>query len=340
MPSDRLPGTVTPRPTMAYLARAAGVSKSTVSRAFSRPEMLDPNTVARIAGMAARLGYVPNRAARGLSTGRHGNIAMIVPDIANPFFPPLIRAAQTEADRSEFCVFLGNSDEDPAHEDRLVSRFLGQVEGLVLVASRLAEDRIRAHADRCPLVLVNRDVAGIPRILIDSAPAVGDAVAHLHDLGHRRIAYVSGPARSWSDGQRRAAVTAAAARLDIALTILPVSKPTYETGRAVARDVVATGASAAIAFDDVTAHGLMTGLADLGLRVPADVSVVGCDDVLGAHTMPPLTTVSTSSRDAGRNAVALLFERLTAGTGYAPRTMLTTRLVVRQTSGPGPRLQR
>ena len=321
---------------MADLARAAGVSKSTVSRAFSRPEMLDPGTVARISGVAARLGYVPNRAARGLSTGRHGNIAMIVPDIANPFFPPLIRAAQTEADRSEFCVFLGNSDEEPVLEDRLVSRFLGQVEGLILVASRLPEDRIRAHAERCPLVLVNRDVAAIPRILIDSGPAVGAAVGHLHDLGHRRIAYVSGPAISWSDGQRRAAVVAAAARLNVGLSILSVIKPTYETGRAIASDVVASGASAAIAFDDVTAHGLMAGLGDLKLRVPDDVSVVGCDDVLGAQTTPALTTVSTSSRDAGRDAVALLLERLAAGPEHAPRKVLKTGLVVRQSSGPGP----
>ena len=178
---------------MADLARAVGVSKSTVSRAFSHPDMLSPETVDRIAEVAARIGYSPNRAARALSTGRHRNIGVMVPDIANPFFPPLIRAGQIEADRSDFCVFLGNSDEDPAQEDRLVSHFLSQVSGLLLVASRLHEDRIRAYAALCPLVLVNRDVSDIPRILIDSGPAVAEAVRHLKALGHERIVYVSGP---------------------------------------------------------------------------------------------------------------------------------------------------
>lgn len=323
---------------MADLARTLGVSKSTVSRAFSHPNQLGADTVARVVRTAARIGYSPNRAARALSTGRHGIIAMVVPDIANPYFPPMIRAAQAEADQSDLCVFLGNSDEDPVQEDRLLTRFLSQVEGVLLISPRLDEARIRAHAARCPLVLVNRDISGIPRVLVDSGPAVAEAVAHLHGLGHRHIVYAAGPGGSWSDGERRRAARTAAQRLDVALTILPVTKPTFETGRALAGPVVQTGASAAIAFDDITAHGLLAGLRDLGFAVPGDFSLVGCDDVLGVRTNPPLTTVSTSSEEAGRAAVALLLDRLgqPPGADHDIRTTLPSRLILRRTTGPVP----
>src|ERR1700709_1958619 len=107
-----------PAPTISDVAKAAGVSTATVSRAFSRPDMLREDTVAQIRSIADQLGYLPNPMARALSTGRQGNIAIVVPDIANPFFPPLLRAAQAAADTAGYSVFLGDSDEDPARELR------------------------------------------------------------------------------------------------------------------------------------------------------------------------------------------------------------------------------
>lgn len=180
-------------PTITQVAVAAGVTKSSVSRAFTRPEMLSAETVRKIFAAAEQLVYVPNHTARALSTGRHGNLALIVPDVANPFFPPLIRAAQAEADRVDYCVFLGNSDENPQQEDKLIGRFAGQVEGFVLASSRLSDEKIIAHAARRPVVLINRDVEGIPRILIDSGTGVTEAVAHLAALGHKKLVYVGGP---------------------------------------------------------------------------------------------------------------------------------------------------
>src|SRR4051812_33728641 len=132
--------------------------------------MLNEQTVRHVREVAERLGYVPNQVARALSTGRHGNIALIVSDVANPFNPPLIKAAQLRADKAGLCVFLGNSDEDPAREELLVGPFSGQVEGPVRASSRLDEARIRLHATRRPLVLINRDIEGITRVLIDTAP--------------------------------------------------------------------------------------------------------------------------------------------------------------------------
>lgn len=323
-------------PTISQVATAAGVSRASVSRAFTRPEMLSAETVRRVQAIAKEIGYVPNHTARALSTGRHGNLALIVPDVANPFFPPLIRAAQTEADRSDFCVFLGNSEEDARQEDKLVGRFLGQVEGVILVSSRLPEAEIAAHAARLPLVLINRDVPGVPRILIDSGAGVAEAVEHLAGLGHRRIVYVSGPSTSWSNQQRRRAVRQAARALRLEVVTIPCPAPTYEASRLTVGPILATGATAAIAFDDLIAQGILSGLAERGIPVPAAFSVVGCDDVLGAATWPPLTTVSNRSSEAGRAALALLMDILKTRAVRDARYVLETHLVVRKTTAARP----
>jgi len=321
-------------PTISQVAAAAGVDRSTVSRAFTRPAMLSSETVERVRAAAERLGYVPNHTARALSTGYYRNVALIVPDVANPFFPPLISAVQRETDRLDFCLFLGNTDEDPRQEDKLVDRFAGQVAGVILASSRLNEAQIRAHTAKRPLVLVNRDVSGIPRVLIDSGSGVEEAVAHLAELGHRTIVYISGPASSWSNRQRRNAVRRAAEKLGLRHFTVPSPIASYQAGRAVAPQVLRTGATAAIAFDDVTAHGLLAGLADNGVVVPRDFSVIGCDDVLGAVTQPALTTVSNWSVEAGRAAVSLLFDMLQSSAISDVRYVLETHLVVRDTTRP------
>jgi LacI family transcriptional regulator len=303
--------------------------------------MLSAATVERILETARTMGYVPNYTARALSTGRHANVALIVPDVANPFFPPLIRAAQMEAERSDFCVFIGNSDEDPRQEDRLVERFSGRVEGLILVSSRLPEERIRAYAAHLPVVLVNREITGLPRVLIDSASGVEEAVAHLAELGHRSLVYVSGPANSWSNRQRRAAVRKAATRLGLEVDVVSAQIPSHAAGRAAARELIASSVTAAIAFDDITAQGILAGFSEAGLRVPDDFSLIGCDDVLGAVTYPALTTVSNRSMEAGKAATALLIDMLSTSTARDVRYSLPTSLVIRATTAPPrPRLEK
>lgn len=321
------------RPTINQVAEAAGVTKSSVSRAYTRPEMLSEETVRKIFAAAERLGYVPNHTARALSTGRHGNIALIVPDVANPFFPPLIRAAQSEADRSDYCVFLGNSDEKPKQEDKLIGRFGGQVEGFLLVSSRLSDEQIVDHAARRPVVLINRDVEGIPRVLIDSATGVTEAVEHLASLGHKKLVYVGGPHGSWSNKQRRAAVRRSARALGLEVVVIANEFAAFEAGRRVTPSVLSSGATAAIAFDDLTAQGMLAELLDRGVSVPTEFSVVGCDDVLGATTYPSLTTVSNRSVEAGKAALTLLIDILENQAIRDVRYVLNTNLVVRNTTG-------
>lgn len=321
-------------PTIREVAEAAQVSRATVSRAFGRPELLRPATVAHVRAVAAELGYLPNAVARGLSTGRYATIALVVPDIANPFFPPLVRGAQQAADLAGYGVFLGDSDEDPAREDALLSRFTGQVEGVVLVSSRLRAARVREHAGRRPVVLVNRDLAGLPRVLVDPTRGMTEAADHLAALGHRRIAYVNGPRTSWAHQQRRRTLRRATAARGLELVTVDAQRPTYDAGVACVPDLLAGGSTAAVAFDDVLAQGILAGLAAAGCDVPGDLSVVGCDDVVAATTAPPLTTVSAATGQAGRAAVDLLLGVLGNDDLRDARYVVHTRLVVRESTGP------
>jgi LacI family transcriptional regulator len=318
--------------TISQVAQAAGVNRSSVSRAFTKPYMLTPETVDRIKTVAASLGYVPNHTARALSTGKNSNLALIVPDVANPFFPPMIRAAQDAADAQDYCVFLGNSNEDASNEDRLVGRFIGQVEGLILASSRLPEQRILAYAEQRPIVLINRDVAGVPRVLIDSSSGMTEAVRYLAAKGHTKIAYVSGPSVSWSNKSRRTAVRRAAQDEGLDLYVCPAQIASFEAGLSVVDKILAAKATVAIAFDDLIAHGILAGMEQHGIKVPRDFSVVGCDDVLGELTRPPLTSISNRSSEAGDLAVSLMYDMLRSAGLKDARYLLQTELVVRQTT--------
>ena len=310
------------------------MSPATVSRAFGRPELLRPATVAHVRAVAAELGYLPNAVARGLSTGRYATIALVVPDIANPFFPPLVRGAQRAADLAGYGVFLGDSDEDPAREDALLARFTGQVEGVVLVSSRLRAARVREHAERRPVVRSTGTWRGYPGCSWIRAWGMSEAVEHLAALGHRRFAYVNGPRTSWAHQQRRRTLRRATDARGLDLVTVDARRPTYETGIACVPDLLAVGATAVVAFDDVLAQGILAGLADAGVDVPRDLSVVGCDDVVAATTTPPLTTVSASAGQAGHAAVNLLFGLLGNDDLRDARYVVHTRLVVRSSTGP------
>jgi LacI family transcriptional regulator len=332
--SSRVPDAGSAAPTISNVAALAGVSRATVSRAFSNPRVLRPETVTRVREVADRLGYVPNPTAKALSTGRHGLLAMIVPDIANPFFPPMIGAAQGRAETAGLALLLGNTDEDPAREYTMVSRLTLQADGFVLAASRMSERQIRSLAARRPVVLVNRDLAGLPRVLVDSADGVRAAVEYLAELGHTRIAYVAGPTRSWANTQRKKAVKRAAERAGVEAVMLPGRLSSYEAGMQAAPDLLETRATAAVAFDDVLAHGIMAGLARHGVSVPDNMSLVGCDDVLKAQVYPPLTTVSSPAADAGAAAVDLLVQHLENPGSPDRRVLLGTSLIIRATTAP------
>ena len=315
--------------TIVEVAKAAGVDRSTVSRAYNQPEMLRQATIEKVKSVAVALGYSPNTAARALRTGQVQNIALIVPDLTNPFMPPIALAAQKQAEKTGYCVFIGNADENPGHEERLLARFSDQVSGAILVSPRSDEAVIRDIAKRIPLVLINRDISSIPRVLIDAGRGMAMAVEHLAKQGHARLAYISGPTQSWANEQRCQAVFKAANRHGVQCLEIAAGTASFASGMKLIDELVATGASAFLAFDDVLAQGVYFGLAERGFSVPSDFSLVGCDDVSG---LPVLTTVSSQTIQAGRLATELLIKTLKSGTTPDICELLDTELILRKTT--------
>ncbi|WEK50827.1 MAG: LacI family DNA-binding transcriptional regulator [Candidatus Kaistia colombiensis] len=324
------------RPTIRIVAKEAGVSQATVSRAFSQPDMLTPATVAKVLATAKRLGYVPNQIARALSTGRSGNIALILPDVTNPFFAALMRGAQAAAHKRGYATFLGDTDETAAQEDLLLTKLAVQVDGFLLASPRQSEENIRKHAARRPLVVINRDLADIGRVLVDTTGGFRDAVRLLAELGHRRIAYVGAPRGSWSNQQRAAAVEAAGAEHGISVHQIDAVRPSHEAGQACVGEALATGATAALTVDDVVAQGMIAGLSDRGLSVPGDFSLVGCDNVIASTTYPQLTSVDAHCAEAGARAVDLLLDSLLEEGPLDNSLVIPGELIVRGTTGPAP----
>lgn len=197
--------------TIRDVAQAAEVHVSTVSRAFSAPHLVKRETRERVLAIAAELGYQPNETARALTTGRTRNLGLIVSDIANPFFPPLIKAAQAHARVRGYQVFVADTDEDAAVEEELIQTLARQVDGVILVSPRLANDDIGRLGGELPFVLVNRSVSGFSAVLMDVANGAALAVDHLAGLGHEHLVLVGGPRGSWTSAQMRRAAGKAAA---------------------------------------------------------------------------------------------------------------------------------
>lgn len=293
-------------PTLAEIARRAGVATSTASRAFNEPHRLRPETVERIRAIAEELGYVANRHARALSTGRTGFIGLIVPDIVNPFFPPLIRAAQRQATRHDRSLLVVETNSNPEDERRHIASLTPECEGLIIASSRLTAEELRRTSTRIKLVLINNDTEGVARYLLSSAVALDQVITRLAGGGAHRFTYLGGPHRSWSETERAGALDSSAARLGLSTTKLRVESGTYAEARRMTAQVRATRPDCVIAFDDVIAHGILDGLLEAGVSVPGDIAVVGCDDALPIQTHPRLTTITLPSATTMTTAVDAL----------------------------------
>ncbi|HEX2072146.1 MAG TPA: LacI family DNA-binding transcriptional regulator [Geodermatophilus sp.] len=327
------------------VAAHAGVSPSTVSRAFARPEVVAEEARRRVFAAAAELGYSPNPVARSLAVGRTGNLGLILPDIANPFFTPLIKEVQRAARRHEHALFLADSDEQVREERELALAMARQVDGLVLASSRLPEADIRAVMALTPVVTVSRDLDGVPAVLTPSDQGLGQAVEHLAALGHRRLAYLGGPTESYVTPERHRALHRAAERSGIEVADLGPFQPRFEAGVRAGDLVLAERVTAAVAYNDQIALGVMSRLRERGVRVPDDVSVVGIDDSwIAPMALPALTSVRVPVGRAGAAAVRMLVDLVGPGAGAdgpsdeaALRETLATELIVRASTGPVPR---
>lgn len=323
--------------TITDVARLAGVAASTVSRALSNPGRVNVVTRERIEEAAASLSYVPSAHAQSLTSGRTGSVALLVPDIANPFYFDLIRGAQRQLRAAGYTQLLVDTEESHEVEEETLDVMLKAADGVILAASRLDDARLISAAGRQPLVTVNRDIPGVPSVIIDTPTGVRQALTHLHSLGHRRVAFVAGPSDSWSSARRWEALQSAAEDLDIELSFIGPWAPNAAAGGAAADAVTASSVTACVVFNDLLAIGMLTRLTERGIKVPTDLSIVGTDDIFGAEFChPPLTTVAAPIEEAGRVAVTMLLTQLETRGTPRMRTTLPTYLRTRQSSGQAP----
>lgn len=335
-------------PTIHDVARASGVSTSTVSRALARPERVNVRTREHVRRVAGQLGYHPSVQARSLVSGRTMTVALVLPDVTNPFFFGLIRGTQRRAAEAGYTQVLLDTEESATVEARRLAAIRKSVDGVVVAASRLSDTELATLAARQPLVALNRHAAGVDSVVLDTPRAYRDAVRHLAALGHRRLAYVAGPRSSWSDGRRWRAVRLAARSAGVAVSRIGEFAPTSAAGRTAADLLVDPDrrtrrgrlheqqVTAVLAFNDLLALGILARLAERGVAVPGEVSVVGCDDIFGADfAHPPLTTLAAPVEQAGRLAVARLLELVDdPGRAGGSRQVLPAVLRVRGSTGP------
>ncbi|GLY32593.1 LacI family DNA-binding transcriptional regulator [Kineosporia sp. NBRC 101731] len=320
--------------TIRDVARAAGVSASTVSRALTVPGKVDENTRRRVLALADQLGYRPNRAARGLITGRTGNLGLLVPDLANPFFPGLVKGIQARALESDYQLFVVDTDENAAAEPELVRQLAKQVDGMLLCSPRMRPGALREAIGLVPTVLVNRALPKASSVTFADVDGAIRLVTHLAGLGHRSIGFIGGPAGSWSGAQRLRGVRVGCLQESVELHELGPVPPTYEGGQACADGVLAAPVTAVIAYNDLVAIGLCQALAERSVPVPGRLSVTGFDDIpMAGMIRPSLTTVGMPLGEAGRAAVDLLLAQLADPAPRARQQRVPTTLQVRGSTG-------
>ncbi|BDG62356.1 LacI family DNA-binding transcriptional regulator [Caldinitratiruptor microaerophilus] len=330
--------------TIRDVARAAGVSQSTVSRALNGSGYVSPATRARVLAAAAQLHFRPSHVARSLVSKATHTLGLLLPDITNPFFPAIARGVEDAAARAGYAVILCNTDRDPAHEEHYLAILRQrQVDGLVLIASSAAVGHRIARADFPAVVFVDRVPPGAEAdaVVVDNREGVRTATRHLLGLGHRRIAFVGGSAGSGTSEDRLAGYLAALAEagLNPDPGHIRAGDFTYDGGYAAGRALLGSPdrPTAVVAANDLMAIGVLRAAAELGLRVPDDVAVVGYDDIpLAGMLNPPLTTVAQPTYEMGERAARMLLERLAGKAPPEPRrVVLPARLVVRRSCGAG-----
>ncbi|MDQ3460450.1 MAG: LacI family transcriptional regulator [Deinococcota bacterium] len=326
-----------PKITIADVAKEAGVSTMTVSRVLNRKGEISQSTRDRVQREIDRLGYRPSAVARGLATRRTQTIGLVIPDITNPFFPEIVRGAEDTAWQAGYTIVLCNTVEDHQREAAALERLEdNRVDGVVLCSARLADEAllplIKRHG---AAVLINRSApSGVAGTLeIDDAHGAMRAVHHLLARGHGTIGLLAGPSDSYS-GKRRLqgytnALETTGGRIDPAL--IKACTPDEGGGTEAAKRLLERrpDLSALVCYNDLVAIGTLQACAELGVHVPGDLAVIGCDDIrLASLVSPSLTTLRVDKYDLGVQAVRMLLGRMEEGAAPHER-LIKPELVVR-----------
>lgn len=327
------------RVTLTEIAAACGIAPSTVSRAMSNPNRVSPEMYERIVRKARELGYESATLPENRTRMARGTIALLLPNLTNPFNFDVIRGSQVQAQAAGFMQLLVTSEESEQVEANWLVELSQSVDGIVVASPRSKDELLNQVGERVPLVVLNREIPWLSGVLIDTPSGLALALDYLVSLGHTRIAYVRGPSTSWTDEARYRALRAAANRHEVELIPIGAFRPTLSAGAAAADAVALADVTAAIFFNDTLAIGALGRFQHRGISVPRDLSVIGCDDIFGSSfTSPPLTTVSAPGEQAGRAITDMLLSKFTSKDRSHRIDRLQTHLTVRESTGPAPSL--
>jgi LacI family transcriptional regulator len=327
--------------TLKDVAAMAGVHPATVSRALN-PEtrlLVSDDTADRILAAADSLGYRPNTVARSLRTRRSNTIGVLLPDLNNPLFPPIVRGIEDRLSSAGYVALIGNTDSDDERE-RLVFELMRDrhVDGFVFATARLRSSVLaEASAAGIPVVLVNRAAEGygFPSVSVDNERGIAMSVAHLASLGHSKIAHVAGPQGISTGLSRYRGYVAAMAEHGLGVTdelVVTATGYTIDEGERCGRELLAAnaGCTAIAAANDMLAMGCYAAIEQAGLSCPKDISVVGFNDMPFIDRLtPPLTSVSFAHYEVGREAGRLILEQIASGSASSQMHYLAPELKVR-----------
>jgi LacI family transcriptional regulator len=330
-----------PSPTLRDVADAAGVHAATASRALNPATrgLVNAETARRVIKVAETLGYRPNPIARGLKTSKSSTIGLVIPDLTNPLFPPIVRGIEDVLEPAGFSGLIVNTDNDPGRERAQIELLRSrQVEGLIIATARVDHPYMeQLHREGVVMVMVNRRPEGVdvPSITPDDAAGIELAVRHLADLGHRRIAHVAGPPET-STGVTRARSFRATIR-DLGLDDDPALIATADhwsedAGADGLRRLLDAGVefTGIVAGNDLIALGCYDVFAERGISCPDDMSVVGFNDMPFLDKLrPPLTSIAIPHQQIGAEAARLLLDAIADPKRAARSVLLPLSLVVR-----------
>lgn len=327
-------------PTIREVALRAGVSPTTVSHVINNTRFVSPEARQRVLEVMEVLNYRPNVLARSLRRGETRTLGLILPDSANPFFAEIARAIEDTAFRAGYNVIFGNSENELEKEQVYVDVLVNkQVDGIIFVASGdhspSLEDLVR---NGLPVVVVDRKLTDMEMdtVLTDNLQGGLTVVQHLLELGHRRIACITGPSHLTPSADRVIGYRQALETCGIAIDETIILRGDFHprSGYQAAAEIIRQQRTTAIFLcNDMMAIGALRALAEANLRVPEDISLVGFDDIeLASYLTPPLTTIRQDKTALAEAALQLLLQRI-AEPGLPARTrVLPTALVVRQST--------
>ena len=323
------------------IARRANVSTATVSRTLNQSGAVRPETARKVWRAAAALNYYPNSHARTLVSGRSRLLGLIVSDITNPFFPELVHSFETLATQHQYDVILTSTSYQTARMTGCVRRMLERkVDGLAIMTSEMDLALIKELTRRgVPLVFMDVGRVGprMSHVLIDYAHGIRQAVDHVAALGHKRIGFITGPLDLHSARTRRQAFVDGLRSNGIRPDPRLIREGTHtaDGGQQAMNGLLRGGRppTAVVCSNDWTAIGALHAVDAAGLRVPADVSLVGFDDIpLASYTSPPLTSVRMSAGDVGSTAFDALFRLIGGDRLEGDIYQVPTTLVVRNST--------